>query len=93
MVEGAAVDALTRTILRMFGEMQKDTLDLHSLFEAGGNDPDLRERVFDRVEALVRKGLLEERGNDFYALSAKGREALQKEQRNAHPAAVDKPAR
>jgi hypothetical protein len=62
-------------VLAMFGEMGKGELDLHELFEAGGNDPDERRAVFDAVEALVARGLLEERGNDFYALTDAGREA------------------
>ncbi|HYH84457.1 MAG TPA: hypothetical protein VEX60_03180, partial [Pyrinomonadaceae bacterium] len=49
----------------------------HELFEAGGNDPDARRAVFYSVETLVERGLLEERGNDFYALTDAGRaEAL-----------------
>lgn len=59
----------------MFGEMGRDALDLHELFEAGGNDPEARREVFYRVESLVERGMLEERGNDFYALTEAGREA------------------
>ena len=51
----------------------KSLLDLHVLFEAGGNDPDARTAVLDTVEHLVKDGLLEERGNDFYALTREGR--------------------
>ena len=60
-------------VLAMFGELGKSELDLHELFEAGGNDPDARLAVFHDVEWLVERGLLEERGNDFYALSDLGR--------------------
>ena len=59
----------------MFEELGKEELDLHELFEAGGNDPEARRAVFYAVELLVGRGLLEERGNDFYALSPAGREA------------------
>lgn len=59
----------------MFEEMGRDALDLHELFEAGGNDPDARRAVFYAVESLVERGLLVERGNDFYWLTATGREA------------------
>ena len=62
-------------VLRMFDEMGKEALDLHELFEAGGNDPDERRAVFHAVEDLVASGLLEERGNDFYALTDEGRRA------------------
>jgi hypothetical protein len=70
------VDHLTRRILSMFDELQQQTLDLHVLFEAGGNEPKAREAVFDTVERLVREGLLDEKGNDFYSLSPRGKEAL-----------------
>jgi hypothetical protein len=64
-------------VLFMFEQMKKDVLDLHELFEAGGNDPDERHEVFDAVEQLVADGLLEERGNDFYALTAEGKRAAE----------------
>jgi hypothetical protein len=67
------MDALAGKILAMFGSFNKERLDLHELFEAGGNDPDARIAVLDRVERLVQDGLLEERGNDFYALTREGR--------------------
>lgn len=60
----------------MFGELGKDLLDLHELFEAGGNDPEERREVFYTVERMVEQGLLEERGNDFYALTDAGRERV-----------------
>lgn len=72
------MDVLTLRILSLFDELGKDSLDLHELFEAGGNDPDARRAVFDSVESLVARGLLDERGNDFYALTSAGREAAEK---------------
>jgi hypothetical protein len=71
------VDRLTRKVLKSFAHWKQDTLDLHTLFEAGGNDPEARTRVFDIVEQLVKDGLLAEEGNDFYSLTEKGREALE----------------
>ena len=62
----------------MFQALGKSSLDLHELFEAGGNDPEARTAVFDTVERLVTEGLLEELGNDFYSLTEKGREAAQR---------------
>ena len=67
------MDLLAREILGMFGSFNKETLDLHELFEAGGKDPDSRTAVLDSVERLVKDGLLDERGNDFYALTQEGR--------------------
>ena len=68
------MDELTKQVLGSFALWGKDSLDLHTLFEAGGNDPEARTRVFDIVERLVKEGLLEELGNDFYSLTEHGRE-------------------
>jgi hypothetical protein len=69
------VDEVTKRVLGMFQTLGKSSLDLHELFEAGGNDPEERTAVFDTVERLVTEGLLEELGNDFYSLTEKGRAA------------------
>ncbi|HEU5459136.1 MAG TPA: hypothetical protein VFU83_01530 [Pyrinomonadaceae bacterium] len=70
------MDELTRKVLGSFAHWRKETLDLHELFEAGGNDPEARTAVFDIVERLVAEGLLAEEGNDFYSLTQKGKEAI-----------------
>ena len=70
------MDELTSRVLNLFTQMNTDTLDLHTLFEAGGNDPQAREQVIDLVARLVGEGLLEERGSDFYAITIKGRAAI-----------------
>ena len=72
------MDELTKRVLASFEHWKKDALDLHTLFEAGGNDPETRTRVFDIIERLVKEGLLEELGNDFYSLTAKGSNASKK---------------
>ena len=77
------MDELTRRVLGMFEEVGRDVLDLHELFEAGGNDPDARRAVFYAVESLVERGLLEERGNDFYALTDSGRRLLGEKDKSA----------
>ena len=71
------MDELTKRVLQSFALWKKETLDLHELFEAGGNEPEARTAVFDIVERLVGEGLLSEQGNDFYSLTDKGRKALQ----------------
>ena len=59
-------------VLRSFDLWKRDKLDLHTLFEAGENDPEARTAVFDAVERLVKVGLLQEEGNDFYSLTEQG---------------------
>ena len=72
------MDELTRRVLHLFSQMNSETLDLHTLFEAGGNDPQAREQVVDIVSRLVSDGLLEDRGSDFYALTERGRAATRR---------------
>jgi DNA-binding transcriptional regulator PaaX len=71
------VNQTEKQVLESFEHWNKDKLDLHTLFEAGGNDPDARTAVFYAVEQLVKEGLLQEEGNDFYSLTEKGRKAVQ----------------
>ena len=70
------MDDLTCRLLKLFIEMGSESLDLHTLFEAGGNDPESRKRVLDVVTGLVDTGFLESRGSDFYLLTDKGRAAV-----------------
>jgi predicted transcriptional regulator len=69
------VNEIEKRVLASFDYWHKDTLDLHELFEAGGNDPEKRTAVFYAVEQLVDEGLLQEEGNDFYSLTEKGKAA------------------
>ena len=70
------MDEMARRVLSLFAQMKSETLDLHALFEAGGNDPEARGHVIDVVARLVGEGLLEERGSDFYKLTVKGKSAI-----------------
>jgi hypothetical protein len=63
------MDELTRRVLKLFLEMGRDSLDLHTLFEAGGNVPESREQVLDVVARLVDIGYLESRGGEIVRLS------------------------
>jgi hypothetical protein len=69
------MDELSRQVLKLFIAMGAESLDLHTLFEAGGNDPASRQRVLDAVMRLADTGYLESRGSDFYLLTDKGRMA------------------
>lgn len=56
--------------------MEKDRLDLHVLFEAAGNEPAGRRGVLDAIDDLIRSGMLEACGGDFFALTEKGKDAV-----------------
>ena len=65
--------SLSLRVLRLFDEMGTDRLDLHVLFEAGGNEATEREHVLDAIDELVRDGMLDASSGDFYALTEKGK--------------------
>ncbi len=69
------MNQLKERVLQLFGEMKKEKLDLHVLFEAGGNSPEERKRVLDAIEEF-REGLLEAQGSDFYVLTKRGKQTL-----------------
>ena len=71
-----AVNEIDRRVLRSFELWKREKLDLHTLFEAGENDPEARTAVFDSVERLVKQGLLQEEGNDFYSLTEQGKKVV-----------------
>ena len=71
---------IDKRVLKSFEHWGKETLDLHTLFEVGENDPAARTAVFDAVERLVKEELLQEEGNDFYSLTEKGRRAVKSEE-------------
>ena len=68
-------------VLKIFSDMQRERLDLHVIFESSGNDPAARAQVLDAVDDLVREGLLESAGGDFYVLTDKGKQALAQSKR------------
>ena len=69
---------VAQRILSTFDQLERPTLDLHTLFEfVGGNIPGDREAVLDAVTNLVKDGLLtSEGGGDFYRRTEEGRLAL-----------------
>jgi DNA-binding transcriptional regulator PaaX len=70
------VNEIEKRVLGSFEYWKEEKLDLHTLFEAGENDPDARTAVFYAVERLVEEGLLQEEGNDFYSLTEKGKRTV-----------------
>jgi len=64
---------LSLRVLRLFGEMGKDQLDLHVLLEAAGNEPATRQGVLEAIDELTGAGMLDACGGDFYALTEIGK--------------------
>ena len=50
------MNEIQKRVLKSFEHWGKEKLDLHTLFEAGENDPDARTAVFDAVEGFVKDG-------------------------------------
>jgi glutaredoxin len=64
----------SKKILSTFDQLEKKSLDLHTLFEfVGGNDPAERELVLDAVQDLAQRGLLREDSADYYSRTEGGR--------------------
>ena len=70
------MNSLSMRVLRLFGEMEKEQLDLHVLFEAAGNEPSERSRVLDAIDELVSLGMVKARGGDFYEVTESGKRAI-----------------
>jgi glutaredoxin len=71
------MQTVAQRILSTFDQLERPSLDLHTLFEfVGGNDPAQREAVLDAVTDLVKQGLLSADGGDFYRRTEEGRLAL-----------------
>jgi glutaredoxin len=72
------MDSIARRILQLYDQLERDSLDLHTLFEmVGGNPPAEREAVLDRVSEMTKAGLLrEDRRSDFYIRTEDGRLAV-----------------
>ncbi len=70
----AETDEIDHDVLLVFDDLRKETLDLHSFFEMlGANTPDAQGELLQAIDRLVKKGLLRESGNDFYARTDAGR--------------------
>lgn len=65
--------SISLRVLRLFGEMGKDRLDLHVLLEAAGNEPAERRNVLDAIDELTSTGMLEACGGDFYSVTERGK--------------------
>ncbi|HUJ30578.1 MAG TPA: glutaredoxin family protein [Candidatus Acidoferrum sp.] len=71
------MDPLAQRILSTFDQLERDSLDLHTLFEfVGGNPPEERNAVLDKVFELIHSGLLRDDGGDFYSRTEDGRIAV-----------------
>ncbi len=71
------MDIVARRILSTFDQLERASLDLHTLFEfAGGNPPEQRTAVLDKVSELAKSGLLHDDGADFYSRTEEGRLAV-----------------
>ncbi len=71
------MNAIAQQILSTFDQLERESLDLHAMFEfVGGNDPKQRESVLDAVSELVKSRLLREGESDFYQRTEDGRLAV-----------------
>jgi glutaredoxin len=71
------MDPIAQRVLSLYDQLERDSLDLHTMFEfVGGNDPKQREAVLDAVSELAKNQLLREGESDFYTRTEDGRLAI-----------------
>ncbi len=71
------MEELERRLLKLFDELQREAIDLHTFFDlVGGNTPAQQSPILAAIESLVERGWLEARGGDFYARTESGRRPL-----------------
>ena len=72
------MEAMATRILQLYDQLERESIDLHTLFEfVGGNPPAQREAVLDTISSLVKSGLLREtQQSDFYERAEDGRLAV-----------------
>jgi glutaredoxin len=72
------MDPIARRILELYDQLERESLDLHTLIEmVGGNPPAHREAVLDQLSEMTKSGLLrEDRRSDFYIRTEDGRLAV-----------------
>jgi len=72
------MEAMESRILQLYDQLERDSLDLHTVLEfVGGNPPARREAVLDTISNLVKNGMLREtERSDFYERTEDGRLAV-----------------
>ena len=64
---------LSSRVLELFGAMDEDRLDLPALFGIAGDGIKERLQLLEAIDELVRAGMLDACGDEFYALTEKAK--------------------
>jgi hypothetical protein len=67
------VKPLSLRVIELFRAMGEDRLDLHVLFRVTGDGITERLHLLDAIDELVRAGMLDACGDEFYALTEKAK--------------------
>ena len=67
------VKPLSSRVMELFAAMGEDRLDLHVLFGIAGDRIKERLHLLDAIDELVRTGMLDACGDEFYALTEKAK--------------------
>lgn len=67
------VKPLSSRVLELFGAMDEDRLDLPALFGIAGDGIKERLQLLEAIDELVRAGMLDACGDEFYALTEKAK--------------------
>jgi hypothetical protein len=69
------VKPLSSRVMELFGAMGEDRLDLHALLGIAGDGIKERLYLLDAIDELVRAGMLDACGDEFYELTEKAKSA------------------
>jgi hypothetical protein len=67
------VKPLSSRVMELFEATGEDRLDLHALFGIAGDGIKERLYLLDAIDELVRAGMLDACGDEFYALTEKAK--------------------
>jgi len=67
------VKPLSSRVMEVFAATGEDCLDLHMLFRVTGDGIKERLHLLDAIDELVRIGMLDACGDEFYALTEKAK--------------------
>ena len=67
------VKSISSRLMKLFETLGEDRLELHVLFGVAGNGNNEKLKVMDAIDNLVRAGMLEASGDEFYALTEKSK--------------------
>jgi|HubBroStandDraft_1064217.scaffolds.fasta_scaffold137231_2 hypothetical protein len=72
-IQRTKIKSVSARVVELLGTTGEDRLKLHVLFSVAGDETREKLKVIDAIDELVRTGMLDACGDEFYALTAKAK--------------------